>query len=118
MEKISLPDHGKNEKVLQRVKDKRRILHTIQRRKANWIGQTLCRKYLLKQAIEWKLEEREREREREKEHNVNNNWMQLRLKKYANLKDEHKIALCGELALEEVMNEYSKMRSKIHSPSC
>jgi len=52
MEKISLPDHGKNEKVLQRVKDKRRILHTIQRRKANWIGQTLCRKYLLKQAIE------------------------------------------------------------------
>jgi hypothetical protein len=38
MEKISWTDRVRNEEVLHRVKEERNILHTINRRKANWIG--------------------------------------------------------------------------------
>jgi uroporphyrinogen-III decarboxylase len=38
MEKISWTDRVKNKDVLHRVKEERNILHTIKRRKANWIG--------------------------------------------------------------------------------
>jgi hypothetical protein len=48
----------RNEEVLHRVKEDRNILHTIQRRKANWIGHILRRNCLLKHAIERKLEGR------------------------------------------------------------
>jgi hypothetical protein len=44
MEKISWTDRVNNEAVLHRVKEERNILHTIRRRKANWIGQILRRK--------------------------------------------------------------------------
>jgi len=37
MEKISWTDRVKNE-VLHRVKEERIILHTVKRRKADWIG--------------------------------------------------------------------------------
>ena len=33
----------KKENVLQRVKEKRTILHTIKRKKANWVGHILRR---------------------------------------------------------------------------
>jgi hypothetical protein len=49
-------DHVKNEEVLHRVKEKRNIVHTIKRRKANWIGHVLCRNCLLKHIIEGKIE--------------------------------------------------------------
>jgi hypothetical protein len=42
--------------VLHRVKEERNILHTIKRRKANWIGHILHRNCLLKQVIEGNLE--------------------------------------------------------------
>jgi hypothetical protein len=45
-----------NEKVLQRFKEDRSILHTIKRRKANWIGHFLRRKCLQKHVIEGKIE--------------------------------------------------------------
>jgi hypothetical protein len=48
MEKISWTDRVKNEKVLQRVKEERNIVHTIKRRNANWIGHILLRNCLLK----------------------------------------------------------------------
>jgi hypothetical protein len=48
----------RNEKVLHRVKEERNILHTIQRRKANWIGYILRRNCSLKHVIERKLEGR------------------------------------------------------------
>jgi hypothetical protein len=48
----------RNEEVLHRVKEERNILHTIKRRKADWIGHILRRNCLLKQAIEGKLEGR------------------------------------------------------------
>jgi hypothetical protein len=58
MEKISWTDRVRNEEVLHRVKVERNILHTIKRRKANWIGHNLRRNCLLKHMIEGKLEGR------------------------------------------------------------
>jgi hypothetical protein len=46
----------RNEKVLRTVKEDRNILHTINRRKANWIGHSLRRNCLLKHIMEGKLE--------------------------------------------------------------
>jgi hypothetical protein len=46
----------RNEEVLHRVNEERNILHTIKRRKANWIGHILLRNSLLKHVIEGKLE--------------------------------------------------------------
>jgi hypothetical protein len=45
MEKISWTDRMRNEEVLvlHRVKEERNIVHTIKRRKANWIGHILRR---------------------------------------------------------------------------
>jgi hypothetical protein len=42
----------RNEEVLHRVKEERNIVHTIKRRKANWIGHILRRNCLLKHVIE------------------------------------------------------------------
>jgi hypothetical protein len=58
MEKISWTNRVRNEEVLHRVKEERNILHTIKRRKANWIGHILRRNCLLKHVIEGKLEGR------------------------------------------------------------
>jgi hypothetical protein len=46
----------KNEIVLQKVKEKRNILHTIKRRKSDWIGHILSRNCLLKHVVEGKIE--------------------------------------------------------------
>ena len=56
MEKISWTDHARNEEVLRGVKDERNILHTIKRRKGDWIGHILRRDCLLKHVIEGKIE--------------------------------------------------------------
>jgi hypothetical protein len=50
----------RNEEVLHRVNEERNILHTIKRRKANWIGHILRRNCLLKHVIEGKLEGKDR----------------------------------------------------------
>jgi hypothetical protein len=55
---ISWTDRVRNEEVLHRVKEERNILHTIKRRKVNWIGHILRRNRLLKHVIEGKLEGR------------------------------------------------------------
>ena len=47
MEKISWPDHVRNEEVLLRVNEQRNILHEIRKRKANWIGHILRRNCLI-----------------------------------------------------------------------
>jgi hypothetical protein len=47
-----------NEEVLHRVKEERNILHTMNRKKANWIGHILHRNCLLKHVIEGKIEGR------------------------------------------------------------
>ena len=46
----------RNEEVLHRVKEERNIIHTVKRRKANWIGHILRRNCLMKHIIEGKIE--------------------------------------------------------------
>jgi hypothetical protein len=55
MEKISWTNHVRN-KDLHGVKEKSNILHTITRRKANWVVHILHRNCLLKHIIEGKME--------------------------------------------------------------
>jgi hypothetical protein len=55
---ISCIDGIRNGEVLQRLKEDRNILHTIKRRKANWIGHILRTNCLLKHVIERKIEGR------------------------------------------------------------
>jgi hypothetical protein len=54
-EKIGWTVHLKNEEVLHRVKEERNILHTIKRRRANWIGHILHRSCLLKRSIKGQI---------------------------------------------------------------
>jgi hypothetical protein len=54
IEKISWTDLVRNEEVFQRVKEKRNMLHRIERRKANWIGHILRWNCLRKHIIEGK----------------------------------------------------------------
>jgi len=58
---ISLTDRVKSTEELQRVKEEISTLHTINRKKDNWIGHILRRNRLLKYAIE---EEGERRKDR------------------------------------------------------
>ena len=58
MEKISCTDRVRNEEVLQRFNEDRKITKTIKRRKFNWIGHILHRKCLLKCVIEGKIRKR------------------------------------------------------------
>jgi len=44
---ITRSDYVRNEEVLRRVREERNVLHTIQRRKATWIGHSLSRNCLL-----------------------------------------------------------------------
>jgi adenylate kinase family enzyme len=55
MEKISWTDHVSIKEELLRVKEQRKILHEISKRKANWIGHILRRNCLLQQIIEGKI---------------------------------------------------------------
>jgi hypothetical protein len=52
----SSTDHVRNEEVLLRVKEQRKILHEIRKRKANWIGHILRRNCLLQRVTEGKIE--------------------------------------------------------------
>jgi hypothetical protein len=56
IEKINWTDRVRNEEVLHTIKEERDVLHTIRRRKANWIGHILRRNCLLKHVIEGNLE--------------------------------------------------------------
>jgi hypothetical protein len=66
MKEIMWTDRVKNEEILHRVKEERSILHTIKRRKANRIGHTLRRNYLLNHAIKGRIEETGRRGRRRK----------------------------------------------------
>jgi hypothetical protein len=72
MEKISWADCVENEGISPRVKEKRNILHTVNRRKGNWIGHISCRNCLLKLVIiegeiEGRIEVMERRERRSKQ---------------------------------------------------
>jgi len=53
---ISCADRVRNEEVLHGVKEKRNIILTVKRRKANWIGHVLSRNCLLKHVIGGRIE--------------------------------------------------------------
>jgi hypothetical protein len=55
---ISWTDRVRSEAVLHRVKEERKIVQTIKRRKNNWICHILGRNCLLKYVIEGKISER------------------------------------------------------------
>jgi len=55
LEKISWPDHMKNEEILK-VKEERNILQAIKRWNAIWIGRILRRNCLLENVIQEKIE--------------------------------------------------------------
>jgi hypothetical protein len=67
MDKTSWTVRVNNEAVLHRVKEERNILHTIRRRKADWIGHILRRNCLLKHIIEGKITGRRRRGRRRKQ---------------------------------------------------
>ena len=50
-------DRVRNEEVLQRVKEGSNILHTVKRRKANWIGHIFRRNCLLEEVTEGNIKE-------------------------------------------------------------
>jgi hypothetical protein len=58
IEKISWTDRVRNVEVLHRVKEERNILHTVKRKKANWVGHILRRNCILNHVIEGKVEGR------------------------------------------------------------
>jgi hypothetical protein len=100
MEKIIWTDLVNNEAVLHIVKEERNILHTIRRRKANWIGHILRRNCLLKHIIEGKIIGTRR-------------WGRRRKQLLDDLKEQEntgswrrklRIALFGKLSLEEAMD--------------
>ena len=51
VEKISWTDRVRNEEVLHRVKEERNIVHTVKRKRANWVGHILRMNYLLTHII-------------------------------------------------------------------
>jgi len=58
MMEVNWIDLVRNEEVLRRVKEERNIVHTVKRRKVNWIVHVLRRNCLLKHVIAGKLEGR------------------------------------------------------------
>ena len=81
LEKIGWTDHVRNEEVLWSVKEKRNALQSIKGRKANWIGHSLHRNYLLKHVIEVKIEGRI-EVKTDEEEDVSSYWITLRRREY------------------------------------
>jgi len=58
MEKIRCKNQVRNEEWLQRFEEERIVLHTVKRRKDNWIGHILFRNFCLKQFVEGDVVER------------------------------------------------------------
>jgi hypothetical protein len=59
--------------VLQRIEEESNILHTLKRRRGNWIDHILRRDCLLKRVLEGKVEVK-----RDEEEDVSSYWMALR----------------------------------------
>jgi len=90
MEKISWNDSMKNKEL---IKEGKNMLHKIKWWKANWIRHILRMYCLVKYIIEGNIESTER---RGRRHQQSRDDIKERKKRKWN----HKIALCGELALE------------------
>ena len=51
-------DRVRNEGASRRAKEERNILLTVKGRKANCIGDSLCKNWLIKHIVEWSIEEK------------------------------------------------------------
>ena len=58
MARLSWTDHVRNEEVARKIREERNVLHTIRRKKADWIGHIFNRNCLLKHVIDGKIERR------------------------------------------------------------
>jgi len=58
MEKIKWTDKIKNEVVLERVGERRKLLQAVQKRKSNWLGHVLRRQCLQRDMLEGSVEGR------------------------------------------------------------
>jgi hypothetical protein len=98
---ISWTYRVRNDEALHTVNEERNILHTMKRRKVNWIDYILRGNCLLKHVTIGTIKGRSDKKTGEKD--VNRHWMTVRKRKgrYWKLNDE---ALSGELVLEEAMD--------------
>ena len=104
MEKISLTDRVRNKEALLVVKERRNILHEINKRKANWIGHILRRNCLLQRVIEGKIKGGiEVKGRRGRRHRKLLDELKER-RGYSHLKEEALDRTSGELALEEALD--------------
>jgi hypothetical protein len=62
LEKIRWANRVRNEEVLHGVKEERNMLHTVKRRKANWICHIMNRNFFIKHVTEGKIEDTGRRR--------------------------------------------------------
>ena len=74
---ISWADRVRKEEVLHRVKEDENILHTVKRRKANWMGDNLLKNCVLKRVIKGMIEG-QKWREDYEVKDVSSYWMILR----------------------------------------
>jgi hypothetical protein len=94
----------RNKEVLHRVKEERNILHTVKRRKANWIVYIFRRNCLIKHINEGKVEGRtEATGRRGRRHRKLLEDLK-EARGYRKLKEEALSRTCGEVALEGCMD--------------
>ena len=94
---ISWTYRVRNWMVLHRVREKRNILHTVKRRKANSIVHILSRNYLLKHTMEGNRENEEED--------MRSYWINVKKRENTRCwKWKLKIAICGTRALEGAMD--------------
>jgi len=98
MEKISWTDGVRNKEVLHRIKEKRDIICTVNRRKANWIDHILCRDCLLKHVVEGKIEGRTEVMGRRGGRRKRLLYKPKEKEDIVKRKRKQYITLCGELA--------------------
>jgi len=94
----------RNEELLQGDKEEVNILHTINRRKTDWIVHVSSSNCFLKHVIERKIDGKIKVtgRRRKRCKQLLEDLKEKR--RYWKLKSKHYIALCGELASEEAMD--------------
>jgi hypothetical protein len=82
MEKVTWTDPTKKIGLLRTVKLVRNIVHTVERREGEWVGEALRRNYLLKRVIDGKIEGGK------KEDGVSSYWMTLMIENIPDLERE------------------------------
>ena len=91
----------RNEELLHRVKEERNVLHTIEKRKASWIGHILSRNCLLKHVIEGKIKGISEGKTRKENKQLLSDLAETR--RHWKLNRKHWIEFCRKLDLEEAM---------------